>query len=146
MESVLPLIIGTAVTCLVVIFAKILIESGEVPLTPDQKLANPPKIDEQNVRTAAVARFEATVVPSPEPGIAVLPAIERSERAWLPTPEPTIPKCVAFFDVETTGLSEKDRIVTFAGVKLLDTAALSTGFASNVLHPPDLRSRPKKPF
>jgi DNA polymerase III subunit epsilon len=127
MESVLPLVIGTAVTCLVIIFAKILIDSGEVPLTPDQKLANPPNVDEQHVRTAPVARIAASVESSPAPMIAVLPAVERSERAWLATPEPTIPKCVAFFDVQTTGLSEKDRVVTFAGVKLLDTATLSTG-------------------
>jgi hypothetical protein len=33
----------------------------------------------------------------------------------------TIPKCIAFLDVETTGLNEKDRIVTLAGLKLLDT-------------------------
>jgi DNA polymerase-3 subunit epsilon len=38
-----------------------------------------------------------------------------------------LPKCVAFFDVETTGLADKDRIVTLAGVKLLDTGSLSAG-------------------
>jgi DNA polymerase III subunit epsilon len=124
MESVLPLVIGAAVMCLVVI----LIELAGFWLTPHQKLTNPPKIDEQNVRTVPVARFAASVASSPEPVIAVLPAVERSERRWLvPAPEQTIPKCIAFFDVETTGVSDKDRIVTFAGVKLLDTATLSTG-------------------
>ncbi len=41
-----------------------------------------------------------------------------------------IPKCVAFVDIETTGLNEKDRIVTLAGLKLLDTDLLTTGTAS----------------
>ena len=127
MESVLPLVIGAAVTCLVVILAKILVGPGEPAVTLDQKPTNPPKIHEQNARVDPVARFAATPESSPEPIIAVVPAVEPSERPWLPRPEQTIPKCVAFFDVETTGPSDKDRIVTFAGVKLLDTATLSTG-------------------
>ena len=127
MESVLPLVIGAAVTCLVVILAKIAVGSGQPPVTLDQKSTNPPIIHEQNARLTAVARLVATPESSPEPIIAVIPAVEPSERPWLPRPERTIPKCVAFFDVETTGLSDKDRIVTFAGVKLLDTETLSTG-------------------
>ena len=128
MESVLPLVIGAAIACLVIIFANLLIASGEVPLAPHQNFANPPKRDEQNAPVTPAAPFAASVGSLPEPIIAVVPAVERSERGWLvPAPEQTIPKCVAFFDVETTGLTDKDRIVTFAGVKLLDTATLSTG-------------------
>jgi len=127
MENVLPLVMGAAITCLAVILEKILVGSGQPPVTLDQNPTNPPKIHEQNAGITPVARFVATPESSPEPIIAVVPAVEPSERPWLPRPEQTIPKCVAFFDVETTGLSDKDRIVTFAGVKLLDTATLSTG-------------------
>jgi len=126
MESVLPLVFGAAVTCLVLIFAKILIAAGEPPLAPDQKPTNRPKIYEQNAPRAPVAQ-SPPVAATPESSPAVVPAVERSARPRLPRPEQTIPKCVAFFDVETTGLSDKDRIVTFAGVKLLDTETLSTG-------------------
>jgi DNA polymerase-3 subunit epsilon len=125
MENVLPLVIGAAITWLAVILEKILVGSGQRPVTLDQK--PPPKIHEQNAGITPAARFAATPESSPEPIIAVVPAVEPSERPWLPRPEQTIPKCVAFFDVETTGASDKDRIVTFAGVKLLDTATLSTG-------------------
>ena len=124
MESVLPLVIGAAITCLAVILEKVLVGSGQHPVTVDQ---NPTHSPEQNPPISPVARFAATPESSPEPIIAVVPAVEPSERPWLPRPEQTIPKCVAFFDVETTGASDKDRIVTFAGVKLLDTATLSTG-------------------
>ena len=126
MESVLPLVFGAAVTCLVVIFAKILIAAGEPPLALDQKPTNRPNIDEQNAPRAPVPQ-SPPVAATPESSRAVVPAVERSARPRLPRPEQTIPKCVAFFDVETTGLSDKDRIVTFAGVKLLDTETLSTG-------------------
>ena len=125
MESVLPLVIGAAITWLAVILEKILVGSGRPPVTLDQNPTHPPKIHEQNAGITPAARFAAA--PAPEPIIAVVPAVEPSERPWLPRPERTIPKCVVFFDVETTGLSDKDRIVTFAGVKLLDTATLSTG-------------------
>ena len=124
MESVLPLVIGAAITWLAVILEKVLVGSGQHPVTVDQ---NPTHSPEQNPPISPVARFAATPESSPEPIIAVVPAVEPSERPWLPRPEQTIPKCVAFFDVETTGVSDKDRIVTFAGVKLLDTATLSTG-------------------
>src|SRR2546423_6767838 len=124
MESVLPLVIGAAITCLAVILEKVLVGSGQHPVTVDQ---NPTHSPEQNPPISPAARFAATPESSPEPIIAVVPAVEPSERPWLPRPEQTIPKCVAFFDVETTGASDKDRIVTFVGVKLLDTATLSTG-------------------
>ena len=126
MESVLPLVFGAAVTCLVLIFAKIFIAAGEPPLALDQKPTNRPNIDEQNAPRAPVPQ-SPPVAATPESSRAVVPAVERSARPRLPRPEQTIPKCVAFFDVETTGLSDKDRIVTFAGVKLLDTETLSTG-------------------
>src|SRR5205814_8146382 len=116
----------SVVSCLVVMLSKIEVGSGRHPVTLDQNPTNPAKIHEQNARIT-VARYAATPETSPEPIIAVVPAIEPSDRPWLPRPERTIPKCVAFFDVETTGASDKDRIVTFAGVKLLDTATLSTG-------------------
>jgi DNA polymerase-3 subunit epsilon len=127
MESLLPLVIGAAITCLAVILEKILVGSGQAPVTLDRNPPNPPKIHERNARITPVVPFAATPESSPEPIIAVVPAVEPSERPWLPRPERTIPKCVVFFDVETTGPSDKDRIVTFAGVKLLDTATLSTG-------------------
>src|SRR3954452_20730954 len=127
MESLLPLVIGAAITCLAVILEKILVGSGQAPVTLDRNPPNPPKIHERNARITPVVQFAATPESSPEPIIEVVPAVEPSERPWLPRPEWTIPKCVVFFDVETTGPSDKDRIVTFAGVKLLDTAALSTG-------------------
>src|SRR3954471_24226391 len=120
MEIVLSLVIGAAVPCLVVIFVEIVIASGEPPLAPDQKTTNAPKIYEQNAPRAPVAQ-SPPVAATPESSLAVVPAVERSARPRLPRPEQTIPKCVAFFDVETTGLSDKDRVVTFAGVKVLDT-------------------------
>src|SRR4051795_8115554 len=89
MESVLPLVIGAAITCLAVILEKILAGSGHRPVTLDQK--PPPKIHEQNAGTTPVARFAATPESSPEPMIAVVPAVEPSERPWLPRPERTIP-------------------------------------------------------
>jgi DNA polymerase-3 subunit epsilon len=127
MESVLPLVIGAAITWLAVILEKILAGSGHAPDTLDQHSSNRSEIHEQNARITPVVQVAATPETSPEPIIAVVAAVEPSERPWLPRPERTIPKCVAFFDVETTGISDKDRIVTFAGVKLLDTATLSTG-------------------
>ena len=105
MESVLPLVIGAAITCLAVILEKVLVGSGQHPVTVDQ---NPTHSPEQNAPISPVARFAATPESSPEPIIAVVPAVEPSERPWLPRPEQTIPKCVAFFDVETTGVSDKD--------------------------------------
>ena len=80
MESVLPLVIGAAITWLAVILEKILVGSGQPPVTLDQNPTNPPKIHEQNARVTPVARFAATPESSPEPIIAVVPAVEPSER------------------------------------------------------------------
>src|SRR5205085_4240187 len=57
MESVLPLVIGAAITCLVIILAKILVGSGRPPGNLDQKLTRAPIIHEQNARITPVARF-----------------------------------------------------------------------------------------
>jgi DNA polymerase-3 subunit epsilon len=52
----------------------------------------------------------------------------RTVRPSTPVDSATaIPKRIVFLDVETTGLTEKDRVVTLAGVKLLDTDLLVTG-------------------
>jgi len=57
-----------------------------------------------------------------------------------------IPKCIAFLDVETTGLTAKDRIITLAGVKLRDTDLLATGTASleylHLIFDPGRKSHP----
>ena len=130
MDSLLPLIVGVAVSCLVLFLAKVFIGSGESHVGHDQKAIDSPQIDPRNA-ARVLARGSATVVGAPasspsEPNI-VVPVIQPDVpalRTWVPTPVSSIPKCVTFFDVETTGLNSNDRIVTLAAVKLLNTDLL----------------------
>jgi DNA polymerase III subunit epsilon len=109
MDSVLQLIIGAAVVCLVVYLAKVLIGPGESHVSPDPTV-EPPQIDHTISAGGSSAPLAAPVPSPPEP------------RAL--TRVANIPKCVIFFDVETTGLNSNDRVVTLAAVKLLNTDLL----------------------
>jgi len=72
----------------------------------------------------------ATPIPTPEQ----LPKSTLGSGTAKPVPSPiarptpahpvAMPKCIAFLDVETTGLTDKDRIVTLAGVKVPDADRL----------------------
>jgi DNA polymerase-3 subunit epsilon len=106
MDGVLPqaIAIGATVACLVFLLGRAFLHARK----PSGDTQNPEGLIPDEVSPAA-----------PPP----LPHEPTSK-------ETTIPRCVAFFDVETTGLSDKDRIVTFAGVKLLDTETLSSGTLS----------------
>src|SRR4051794_1811779 len=54
-------------------------QSGQPPpVTLDQNRSNPPKIHEQNARNTPVVQVAATPETSPEPIIAVVPAVEPS--------------------------------------------------------------------
>ena len=63
-----------------------------------------------------------------------------------PRLQPTLPSKVVFVDVETTGLTNSDRIVSFAAI-LLETQSLSTGkFVVSVIHvvcDPGKKSHPR---
>ena len=63
-----------------------------------------------------------------------------------PRPQPTLPSKVVFVDVETTGLTNSDRIVSFAAI-LLETQSLSTGkFTVSAIHvvcDPGKKSHPR---
>ncbi len=63
-----------------------------------------------------------------------------------PRLQPTLPSKVVFVDVETTGLTDSDRIVSFAAI-LLETQSLSTGkFTVSVIHvvcDPGKKSHPR---
>lgn len=121
MDSALPLLIDATVTCLVFFIARISIG----PWKPSEAS----QIDDHYAATTSVVERPPIAEASPaasEHAVAV-PAVEQSSPSWQPTPVATIPKCLAFFDIETTGLSDKDRIVTLAGVKLLNTETLSAG-------------------
>src|SRR5258706_5939112 len=97
MELLLSLVIGAAVACVIFAVGRFLLRS-EQPLAQTEAIA-----EEANVPAEPVAERPAKVVPMD-----------------------AIPRCIAFLDVETTGLAEKDRIVTLAGVKITDTELLAT--------------------
>src|SRR5258707_14301038 len=109
MDSVLQLIIGAAVVCLVLYLEKVLIGPGESHVSPDPTV-EPPQIDHTISAGGSSAPLAAPVPSPPEP------------RAL--TRVANIPKCVIFFDVETTGLNSNDRVVTLAAVTLLNTNLL----------------------
>jgi DNA polymerase III subunit epsilon len=115
MDSVLPFLIGAAVACFVLFLAKALIGSGGSHASPDQVAAGPP--DHHNAAAIPLAGSPPDAVPAIQPEIPVL-------RTSVPTRLAVIPKCITFFDVETTGLSANDRIVTLAAVKLVNTDLL----------------------
>ena len=97
MELLLSLVIGAAVACVIFAVGRFLLRS-EQPLAQTEAIA-----EEAKVPAEPVAERPAKVVPMD-----------------------AIPRCIAFLDVETTGLAEKDRIVTLAGVKITDTELLAT--------------------
>lgn len=47
---------------------------------------------------------------------------------------PVAPKCVTFFDVETTGLNTTDRIITLAAIKLLNPATCASRLEAEFMH------------
>src|SRR2546426_3448568 len=102
MDSILALLIGAAVSCLVYFLAKILIGSP----ARDQKSVKPPQTDDDHTAPIPVAAPASLPAASPSEAAAAVPVVQQGSRSWQPTPVATIPKCVAFFDVETTGLSE----------------------------------------
>jgi hypothetical protein len=63
-----------------------------------------------------------------------------------PRLQPTLPSKVVFVDVETTGLTDSDRIVSFAAI-LLETQSLRVGkFTVSVIHvvcDPGKKSHPR---
>ena len=100
MESVLAIAIGGVVACFVFLGLRFAFS-----LEQDSQVAT---------------KTQDEIIPATE-SLARPPARDESTR------DTDIPKCVAFLDVETTGLTDKDRIVTLAGVKLLNSATLAAG-------------------
>ena len=96
--------------------------------------ATPRQIEPAPTKTSIPTRSEWKPIETARPGNSAAPIA-------------TIPKCVAVLDVETTGLHERDRIITLAGVKLLDTDLLTDGKASleylHLIFDPGRKSHPR---
>jgi len=155
MEFVISVAFGAAVACVAFLIGKYFVRSHRSAEATDnrrEKETAPP--------APFIAERSADGVTPPEPAFDEAKRPSQSEWKPIGTARPrtslvrpsapvlaTIPKCIAFLDVETTGLNEKDRIVTLAGLKLLDTELLTTGTASlaylHLIFDPGKKSHPR---
>jgi DNA polymerase-3 subunit epsilon len=130
--------------------------------TPQSTARQPPPSD-----PPALSRVGAAESASPQPStsletktppISVAKPIQPERpavpawHAWsLPSSDlkitpPATPKCVTFFDVETTGLNTNDRIITLAAIKLLNPETCATRLEAEFMHlifDPGRKSHPK---
>jgi DNA polymerase-3 subunit epsilon len=134
MEGLLALVIGVAVACFIFFVGKVLVGTGKSPVVaPEPQRFIPTEANRDVAANSSTASAPDTIEPMPsllEARAAIIRALRKfpiPSRAVSRTEitstsrARTIPRCITFFDVETTGLDSKDRIVTLAAVKLLDT-------------------------
>ncbi|WP_156042263.1 exonuclease domain-containing protein [Bradyrhizobium sp. URHD0069] len=154
MEFAISMAFGAAVACVAFLIGTCFVRSDRSVETSHDRLeketepSSAPPIVERPTE-AATSQVEPASPEPRRPSQTEWKPIETVRPRTLPAPviATGIPKCIAFLDVETTGLNEKDRVVTLAGVKLLDTDLLATGTASlaylHLIFDPGKKSHPR---
>jgi Exonuclease len=155
MEFVISVAFGAAVACVAFLIGKYFVRSHRSAEATDdrrEKETAPPAPSIAERSADGVTPLEPALHEPQRPSQSEWKSIGTARpRASLVSPSApvlaTVPKCIAFLDVETTGLNEKDRIVTLAGLKLLDTELLTTGTASlaylHLIFDPGKKSHPR---
>jgi DNA polymerase III subunit epsilon len=119
---------------------------GSPVVAPESVSCIPTEANLDAAANSSTALAPDTIETMPSPIAIPSRAVSRTETTSTSRAR-TIPRCITFFDVETTGFDSKDRIVTLAAVKLLDTNfSPNADFTVEYMHlifDPGRKSHPK---